>query len=393
MEETIYSKVKSENPLKLPYALLLNFTGLILVGCLYILKPFKKIILVNIVYPRIGHLACNTDLFLRRLQLGIKKKDNILYIGVSSVPCNHQLLKMFSRILPIVQSPFFYQITRSYVVRKSKFYEDLSIFMSNDYFEFNNSLVNLFFTEKEEKKGKEILKKLSIEDNDWFVCFHSRDSAYLLDSERKADYRDSDVNSYLKAVEYVVSCGGFAIRMGSAVEKPIPTTDRIIDYATYHRTDFGDIYLSAKCKFFLGSTSGLHLVSTIFHVPVACANFIPLEYAPVRSDNLFIPKKIWSNEKRRLLTFREILEFGVGKFQDTKEYESAGLVPVENTAEEIFELAREMNERLDGVWKTTEEDEELQKKYWSLFRPSHICYSAPSRVGAVFLRKNKELLK
>ena len=89
MEETIYSKVKSERLLKLSYTIFLNFIGLILVGCLYILNPFKKIILVNIVYPRIGHLACNTDLFLRRLQLGIKKKDNILYIGVSSVPCNH----------------------------------------------------------------------------------------------------------------------------------------------------------------------------------------------------------------------------------------------------------------------------------------------------------------
>jgi putative glycosyltransferase (TIGR04372 family) len=53
----------------------------------------------------------------------------------------------------------------------------------------------------------------------------------------------------------------------------------IIDYATKHRTDFGDAFLPGTCDFFLGNTAGLFLVSTIMSRPVAGANFVPFDFA------------------------------------------------------------------------------------------------------------------
>ena len=69
-----------------------------------------------------------------------------------------------------------------------------------------------------------------------------------------------------------------------------------------------------------------------------------------------------------------------------------GLEVVENTGQEILDLAQEMNERLDGTFNCLEEDEELQKIFHSLIPPNHPCYGTTVRIGAKFLRENKELL-
>lgn len=62
--------------------------------------------------------------------------------------------------------------------------------------------------------------------------------------------------------------------MGSKVQKKLTNIDnpKIIDYATKYRSDFADIYLSAKCKFFVGCSAGILCVPYIFHVPVIQAN-------------------------------------------------------------------------------------------------------------------------
>ena len=64
----------------------------------------------------------------------------------------------------------------------------------------------------------------------------------------------------------------------------------------------------------------------------------------------------------------------------------AGLQAVENTSKEIFDITKEMNERLDGTWKIKEVDEVLQKKFRSLFP-----LDFPARIGAKFLKENKHL--
>lgn len=383
--------------------------GFMVAPDLYIQRRFKSIKLCLIVSNRIGEIAGRTDLFLRRLQL--KKIDNeILYLGIaSSKTANKQLLKMFRRKMPIIENEVAYQIIEKMCyqlfekpgispnLRKFSPFEELP-FKPNPYYEYSHTERNLYFTESEEEKGKKLLEKIGI--NSWFVCFHSRDPAYLSktygrEKVRYHDYRDCDIENYMKAAKYIADKGGFAVRMGSSVADKLPdlSNPRIIDYASYYRSDFCDIYLPAKCKFFLGSSAGLILVSTLFHVPTAWANLIPFDYTPFRRGDMYIPKKIWSIKEKRFLTFREILEFGIGDYARSEQYAEAGVKPVENTADEILDIAIEMNERLDGTFETTKEDEELQKKFHSLFKPHHHCYGTPARIGTKFLRNNKDLLE
>jgi len=92
------------------------------------------------------------------------------------------------------------------------------------------------------------------------------------------------------------------------------------------------------------------------------------------------------------MTFHEILHSDVGRFKVTEWYEERGIEVQENTPEEIIALVLEMDDRLKGIWRTTQEDEELQRRFWSLFRPSELHGVFLSRIGAQFLRNNQELL-
>ena len=242
---------------------------------------------------------------------------------------------------------------------------------------------------------------MGIKPNQDFVCFVGREKEYLnkvnskisLEEWSYHDYRDCQINNYLGAAKYLSDQGVYAIRMGYLMESALAQTNSfIIDYANHYRTELGDIFLSAKCKFFLGSTTGLCCLPLAFSRPIAFANYIPIGFAPLQRFDLFIVKKLWSIQDRRFITFKEIIEGGLDQLDSTGKFGRTGLEVIENTEEEILDLAKEMNERIDGKWITLDEDEELQKRFRALFPKGHRCHRAPSRLGVEFLRQNRELL-
>jgi putative glycosyltransferase (TIGR04372 family) len=207
------------------------------------------------------------------------------------------------------------------------------------------------------------------------------------------DYRDSSIQDYLAAAESLTQRGYHTIRMGDTVRETLNVdSPRIIDYPFKRRSAFMDVYLLAKCRFLLASTSGVAGISQIFRVPLAVVNAIPLEYNPAGAQDIYILKKLWLRRENRLMTFREILDSGASRFHHSEEYQGLGIELVDNSPDEITALAIEMDERLNDTWDITQEDEYLQQSYWSLFNPSHLCYNSASRIGADFLRRNRDLL-
>ena len=191
------------------------------------------------------------------------------------------------------------------------------------------------------------------------------------------------------------------IGAGDSEEMPDVGETRIIDYSAKHRTDFGDIYLAGKCKFFVGCSSGLHHLPFIFNVPVVDANYVPIALSPVLDqlvvprmgkDDLFLPRPIWSQERRRQLTFREILASEIFTFRLTARYEEAGLQVLENPPEDILAATKEMNERLDGCFVSTPEEEELQARFHSLVRSLNGDHDTPARIGTEFIKNHQRLL-
>ena len=92
------------------------------------------------------------------------------------------------------------------------------------------------------------------------------------------------------------------------------------------------------------------------------------------------------------MSFQEISSTGAIKFNRNDQYEQFGLDVIENTADEITALAVEMDERLNNTWEMTEEDEELQRRFWAILNLDEVHEPFLPRIGAEFLRQNRELL-
>lgn len=376
-------------------------TGVLALVLARAMEPLFRIRVGMLEYGRIGHLAANTEVYLRRQAMRTDRRREF-HVLVSGPPANLQLLTMIRRRVPVTQNILVQRLSSSLRSRTawSPVWIDLPM-NTNEYFEFNNAPSQLSFTEEEKERGSALLAEIGVPPGQPFVCFLIRDKAYLdatfkhrsRESWSYHDFRDSDIRNCLPAVEALAAQGLWALRMGAVVERAVGSNHpRVIDYATRFRSDFGDIFLLGHCKFYLGDTSGPWIVASGLGVPVACANCVPMSVIPLTERDLSIPKRHWSVEKGRFLTFREIIESGADGWNKTHLYKEAGIEVIENTAEEVLALTLEMNSRLDGTWVGTDEDEVLQARYRALFPPGHRCYGFPSRIGAEFLRQNRELL-
>lgn len=372
-----------------------------------LLRPLVIIRFGSLRSDRIGHFAGNTEMYLCECDAGIygSLTFDVFYCG--PFICNDQLKKMWGRHLHIFSPAIVLRLVDG-ANQKLPGAEIHTVKMPSDqdiHGYLRRFKPHLTFTAEEESLGKQYLKSIGINDEDEFICFYARDTRYLDEVLAYAsreelsyhDYRDASIHNHLPAVEILIQKRGYyAFRMGYLVKEELKTDNpRIIDYSTNgDRTDLLDIYLCAKCHFFVQSGgSGISALGRLFRRPEVALNLIPLEYCHGSPVFLFIPKKLWSKQKGHFLTFKEILNSGVGRFLRSEEYERLGIECVENTPEEITAVAIEADERLRGIQRATEEDEELQRQFQSLFSKSALCGKGRSRIGTDFLRQNKELLE
>lgn len=257
---------------------------------------------------------------------------------------------------------------------------------------------HLEFTKEEKEAGLAAMSAMGVPPDREIVCFHARDTAYLNlmnpgEAWRYHDYLDSDAQSHVPAMKELVERGYYTLRMGAAVERPLVGDDEgVIDYATKWRSDFLDIFLSARCSFFVGCGAGIDMVSKIFRRPWARVNLIPLDGVSGSDRDVFIPKTLWLRKERRLLTFRETIETGLGRAGRSQDYESADVEILNDTPDEITALVLEMNARMKGTWNETDENRDLQKRFRDILGSSDMQGPAMPRIGSDFLRQNQNLL-
>ena len=365
-----------------------------------ILSPFILIRFGSLASSRIGHYAANTEMYMCERDAGIQPQKARDYFFNGGLVCNKQLYLMWNRTLRINKLTKYFHIANKLVPGGKNHTISVSCHDRDIHNLYERTSPHLKFTEEKERKGYIELKKMGIPQNAKFILFHARGPAYLKAIYQNGDwyyhnYRDSDINNFNHAAELLAERGYYVIRMGAAPEKALSLNNpRIIDYACLYRTEFMDIFLGAKCQFYIGDSCGINAIPYIFRKPVASTNLVPLEYAPTwSSKDLFIPKKHWLENKKRFMTFSEIFNSGAGRFLQTQKCEQAGISLIENSPEEIAVLAVEMDERLKGTWESTEEDEKLQRRFWDLFPKSELHGEIFSRIGAEFLRQNQELLE
>ncbi len=370
-----------------------------------LLRPLVVIRLGRLASRRIGAFLADPDLYLAERDAG-KHNGRVFDIFYYYLPIsNYQVKKMWERTRRLRIFPFTrFTHTLDRLNRLFPGSRRYRIEISDQ--DLRGVLVNkqpyLSFLPAEERWGREALQQLGVSDGAGFVCFHARDSAYLDTvfpgyNWSYQDFRDSSIHNYIPAAEELTRRGYFMIRMGAAVKEAIKTKNpMIIDYAVKQRTEFLDIYLGAKCRFFICDTAGIACIPMVFRRPKVWVNFVQLGIIPTSGwmQDLLIPKKLWWRKESRFLRLQEIIGSEIGaEFRTVEQYEQSGIELIENTPQEILAVAVEMDERLKGMWKTTEEDEELQGRFFALLRAKGYDQKVIPRLGTEFLRQNRELLK
>jgi putative glycosyltransferase (TIGR04372 family) len=363
-----------------------------------VLRPLITIRFGSIDSSRLGHFAFHTEIYLCNRDAGLDNNQTYDIFYYDRSVCNQQLKIMWDRLLHINSLSKYLQLVNRCLPGHEP--HEINLTTARDVLGlFERIPAHLNFTAEEEEQGQKALREMGIPEGAPFICFHNRDSVYLSTVSPHIewnyhDYRDSSIYNFIPAMEELTSRGYYAIRMGAFVKEEIASTNpMLIDYSTKYRNDFMDIFLTAKCYFYIGDPCGLHTLPTIFRRPFATTNSIQFEHLISWFPNkLLILKKLFLRKENRLMTFREIIESNVGKFDNTLQFEEAGIEIISNTPEEITDLAIEMDERLKGTWQASEEDEWLQKRFWSFFNNSELHGKIVSRAGAEFLRQNRALL-
>ena len=204
-------------------------------------------------------------------------------------------------------------------------------------------------------KGKEILNKIGIKNNDWYVVMHIRD---IGDTH---DFRNSNPNTYLKTVKKIISNGGHVIRMGRNEKVKFPEIKGLIDYPFSNmNSNFMDIFLAATCKFCVGTSSGFASLPTYFNNPLMLVNTLPTgSYFELKKQDIFLPKILSKANDNKFINVEEYFNFPIGTYFNNEIYEKNNLVIRDNTEEELESTVVTM---IDKVFNKNNNNKNYQVK-------------------------------
>jgi len=153
-----------------------------------------------------------------------------------------------------------------------------------------------------------------MKEEDWFICLHIRSQGYHAKADAKSqDFRNTSIEDYYPMINSITESGGWVIRMGDHTtlqidKRKLRHSKRVIDYAHMtERSSALDVALSATCRLFVSSPSGLHAVAKSFGVPALYINYPFYRGFPHDPNSIFVPPFYYSHIRKRILTLREIL--------------------------------------------------------------------------------------
>lgn len=224
------------------------------------------------------------------------------------------------------------------------------------------------FSPSEDQFGRDWLRRTGWEDGQKIVCVMVRDSEFLrseLPSDNH-DYRNSDVQTFVPAMEWLANDGALVLRMGRIMAQPLDSSHpKVIDYAFHpERSDFLDVWLFANCDLCVTTGSGPDHISVVYGKPLVCVNYLPLSLALTSADVVTAGKRLYRNTGERL-SLAEHLE---ANLTNTKDYREAGIVIKDLSSEEILQVVMERWEALQSTAPPSAEDTDLRFRFIELLK-------------------------
>ncbi len=247
-------------------------------------------------------------------------------------------------------------------------------------------------TDIENEIGRRVLSKLGVPADAWFVCLHVRAAGFKRSHEVLHAPLNAEIEAYPPMIREITARGGWVIRLGDPSMPKMPPMENLIDYAhSAAKSGTMDVFLSARCKFYVGTSSGLGFVPPLFGTPCVFTNWFPVGTRPFQPKDLYVFKLHRSKSAGKLVPFAETLAPPLGHIHSLRRLAEMGIELIDNSAEEITEVVMEMHEQtIGGGAEYTDEDDDLQRRFDDLAHRSRCGGSA--RLGREFLRRYAGLL-
>jgi putative glycosyltransferase (TIGR04372 family) len=368
---------------------------------------FRPVFIVGLSYKgRITHYIRPMELHLRSANQ-LNEKYLMIFVMPTATP-NEAVRTVYQRYSIIIDSHFPNFIRRTFSILtflvKSRFTPELP----NQHYLWQLEPATTLSID-ELKFGEELLEKLGIPKDAQYVCLGVKEAAYYAsitpdrgygqDLRRQAiDSRNVNIDNYLLAATHLANQGIYVVRVGSVVGAPLPKERHpmVIDYATTHRSELGDITLGAKSKFCLTGAGGIWVFSATQNRPVAYCDQYEFGYEndmlSQGTHTIWAFRTLRSKETNSSIPFYK-MALGGQKWADDSLLTSLGYEPVPNTPEEILNVAIEMNDWIDGKLELSEYDEELQTKFYNCYPPeTRKEKNQMVKISPSFLRKYQDLL-
>jgi putative glycosyltransferase (TIGR04372 family) len=243
-------------------------------------------------------------------------------------------------------------------------------------------------------KGREVLTRLGVPPEAWFVALHVRESRGNVGRHdpSSTSHRDAHLDTYELAVREIARRGGWVVRMGDTSMKRMKPMPNAIDYVfTPYRSDWMDIYLVADSKFMLASASGPNCIPSNFGVPMLLTNASPANVFGLSGKDIYLPKLMRRRPDGQALTLSEALAPPFNSLFNTFTFDHFGVDVADNTPEQLRDAAAEMLDRLDGKVSESDEERELQSRFHAVASKFH-PYGVACRIGRDFARDYEALL-
>ena len=380
--------------------LLLCIPALVCVAFMRAVWPWWKIRVTHLPSSRIGHLAGNMAVYLAERAAGKHAGYTDLWTHHGEVS-NAYFGRMLGRVLRIDRTRF-----ALLVILCNKLFQGWQrhIYIGEDIDRDPDGFMRLSpaplaFTEAEEARGQAQLRAWGLPPGAKFVCLIVRDGAYLGEGGEYHDFRDSDIDTYAQAVHELTQRGYYVFRMGARVAKPMEIPDvreydrRVFDYATSGmRSDFMDVYLGAHCEFCISNGTGFDAIPVLFRRPVCYVNYAPIEYLFTFLPRSLAIFKHYEKDGRRM-TLEEIYATESSMALHAAQYQAEGIKLVDNTAQEIANVVREMEMRVSGSAAHRDWYPLAQAAFWQQFPRSLSPYTQRPLHGEIRMRIGAEFLK
>lgn len=380
----------------------------------FFIRFFSLVIPIRLGYfyvERIGHFAKDVELYLAEKTLNSQIKTiDLFFIGGKS--SNSFLLKLVKRKITANRLVSIMHTANKLLPNNEKYEYIPHVEKQENTSDLKGLLPktkpHLSFTDKEDKTANAFLKSIGC--NKKFVCLSVRDSAYLKETFPDNNfsyhnYRDSEIETYISSIEYLLENDFFVIRMGKIVNDSLDIKhDNFLDYASSDlKNDFLDIWLMANCEFCISTSTGLDEIADIFRAPIVYVNALPIaNYSSWNPGCIWTPKTIVSKKDMMPISIDGLINTGAIGLPERGDYQALldekDLTYINNTEDEILDGVIEMVTKLNGEWEYSHKRKARQKAFWEKlktwknFKKYHNAHQEQpiGIISDTYLEKNKD---